>query len=109
MVEGGPHHQRIRLADVKRRFSCCCLNQGCHRACGGNNALFAWSGQVGIGGDETRAGIDEADRDGDLIETVAGRFSKDHIVRIDGGLHVANAVDGFGQPNLTNDEGFALG
>ncbi len=60
-------------------------------------------GDVGVGRDEPRALVDEPDRGGDGLEGVGPGLAEHDVLRVPLGHHVADLVQGGGQPGLADD------
>ena len=102
-VERAPHHQRVRLADVVGLPPGRGADQRRHRAGGGQLARLARTARVRVGGDEPGTALDQPDRPGDRLERIGAGLAQHHVVGVAVGHHVADVVQGGGEPGLADD------
>ena len=109
LVHGRTKHHGVGLAHVIRFALGGRSDQGRHGPGGRQCAFSRGAGDIGVGGDEARPVVDQADRAGDGLKGIGAGLAQHHEIRAGIAHHEAGLVHGRGQPGFADDERRALG
>ena len=109
LVQAGADHDGVRLAHEVGLLSGRRRDHRSDGAARGQGALVGGARHVGVGRDELRSGLDEADRVGQRMEVVGTHLAEHHELGVDLRHHVSRGVDRGGQAGLANHVGGRAG
>ena len=81
-AQTGTHHQRVRLADIVRGLAGGQLDRRNQCAACRNNALLGRAGQIGVGGDQARALVDQINGLEDGLIVVGVGLARNNVIRV---------------------------